>query len=312
MLARILGNRLSAVFVREERPSPSRRVRELAEWNVEELRRIVPASKFEPVTILDVDNAVVGGRNAVEAVRRHSFSSVTDILVDMSAMSIGTSFPIVRYLLELVERGEQSPNLHVVVATLPEEDEGRRRVSNDVVSIVHGFHGGLKLDSQARSAKLWIPQLSVPKLTALEKIYAALSFDDVCPILPFPSQNPRAGDAIAEQFIEQIEGAWEVDARNIVYASEDDPIDVYRTILDIEEQRRPVFEETIKSVVVLSPVGTKAVALGSLLAALDRGLPVVYVEAMKYDVPTKEDRVKAESELLHVWLHGDAYPRAGS
>jgi hypothetical protein len=74
---------------------------------------------------------------------------------------------------------------------------------------------------------------------------------------------------------------------------------------DIEEQRRGVFEE--RSVVVLSPVGTKAVALGALMAAIERDLPGVYVEALKYDPAPKEAPVQTEAELLHVWLHGDAY-----
>jgi hypothetical protein len=145
-------------------------------------------------------------------------------------------------------------------------------------------------------------------MAALDRIHAYLSFDDVCPILPFPSKNPRAGDLLAEHFLEQLERAWEVDGRNIIYAAEDDPLDVYRTILDIEEQRRSVFED--RSVVVLSPVGTKAVALGSLMAALERDLPVVYVEALKYDQPAREATMQTDAELLHVWLHGDAYAGA--
>lgn len=308
-LVRVLGDRLTAIFLREERQAASPRIRDLAERNVAGLRDLIPNCAMEVIPIFDTDNAVVGGRNAVNSLRRHSFAAATDIVIDMSALSIGTSFPVIRYLLELSEQGDGSANVHVIVVSMPAADEQRRHVSSDTVTTVHGFDGEFRLHSQAERAKLWIPQLSVPKLGALEKIYYYTAFDDVCPILPFPSSDPRRGDVIAERFLEQIEGAWDVDARNIVYVSEDDPLDTYRVILDIEEQHRRVFEKTFNSVVVLSPVGSKVVALGSLMAAIERSLPVVYVEALKYELPMEKDTVNQESELLHVWLYGDAYPR---
>jgi len=311
-LSAVLGDRLSALFLREERPNPSKRLLSAANANVDRLRQLVPTAVIEPISIFDSDGAVVGGRNAVETIGKHGIRDVTDVVVDMSALSIGVSFPIVKFALEYAAQAEHVINVHAMVLSAPHEDEQRRRISNDVVSMVHSFRGQLKLHSRNDSAKLWIPQLSVAKQSALEQIYAQQSFDDICPILPFPSHNARAGDNILETFMEQIDGTWEVDARNIVYACEDDPVDVYRTILDIEEQRRPVFEGTVKSVVVLSPVGSKAVALGSLMAAVERELPVVYVEALKYDLPAKENAVTSEQKLLHVWLHGDAYPRSAS
>lgn len=309
ILAPILGERLSAIFLREERPAPSRKTVAAAERNVETLRRLVPRADFASIDVLATDNAVVAGRNAVEKVRSRSFEGLTDIIVDMSALSIGTSFPIVRYLLEYVEARLPTDiiNLHVVVASMPEEDEQRGRVSHDVVSLVHSFHGTLKLYSRAESARLWMPQLSIPKRDALDRIFASETFDDVCPILPFPGRDPRAGDVIIEHFLDQLERGWDVDSRNFVYASEDDPLDVYRTILEIDEQRAPVFGRR-GSVIVLSPVGSKAVALGTLMAAIERSLPVVYVEALGYiPVPAKENALSQEPELVHVWLHGEAY-----
>lgn len=308
ILATVLGDRLSAVFLREERPAPSRKTVASAVRNVEALKRIIPSAEIESIDVLAPDNAVVAGRNAVEKMRNRSFAGFTDIVVDMSALSIGTSFPVVRYLLEYAEsRQPEIVNLHVVVASMPEEDERRSRVSNDVASLVHSFHGTLRLHSHADNARLWMPQLSIPKRDALDRIFAYGAFHDVCPILPFPSRDPRAADVIVEHFLDQLERSWDVDSRNFVYASEEDPLDIYRTILEIDEQRRLVFEK-LGSVVVLSPVGSKAVALGSLMAAIERSLPVVYVEALGYVLTPKESIMDQEAELLHVWLYGEAYP----
>ena len=307
-LSAALGTRLRGVFLREERPGASPAAIEAAESNVARMRALVPTCEIEFVEILASDNAVVGGRNVVERIRAHRFDDVTDVVVDMSALSIGTSFPLVRYLLGVAE-AQSRLNLHVVVMSSPEVDEARSRISNGVASLVHSFQGQLRLHSAAQAAKLWMPQLSIPKRDALNVIFRGQpgGFDDVCPILPFPSRNPRAADVIAEGFMQELEETWQVDANNLVYASEDDPLDVYRSILAIEELRKPVFEK-IGSIVVLSPVGSKAVALGALMAALERELPVVYVEALEYVLDPKGPPMELTGELIHVWLHGDAYP----
>lgn len=69
------------------------------------------------------------------------------------------------------------------------------------------------------------------------------------------------------------------DARSIVYADEGDPLD--RTILALDNLRKPVFAETGGSMLVLSPLGNEVMALGALMAALERDLPVVYLDRLR-------------------------------
>jgi hypothetical protein len=130
---------------------------------------------------------------------------------------------------------------------------------------------------------------------------------DTCPILPFPASNPRLGDELATEFLAEFENAWSVDTRNIVYATEDDPLDLYRTILKLDDLRRPVFKEFGGSLLVLSPVGSKIMALGALLAALERDLPVAYLEAIGYNFENSKPSERPPPFLVHVWLEGDAY-----
>jgi hypothetical protein len=126
--------------------------------------------------------------------------------------------------------------------------------------------------------------------------------------LPFPASNPRLGDELAADFIAEFENAWSVDARNIVYAAEDDPLDLYRTILSLDDLRRPVFEDFGGSLLVLSPVGSKTMALGALLAALERDLPVAYLEAIGYNFSNAQPAERQPPFLIHIWLEGEAYP----
>jgi hypothetical protein len=104
-----------------------------------------------------------------------------------------------------------------------------------------------------------------------------------------------------------MENTWEVDTRNIIYASEDDPLDLYRTILRMEDPRREVFSETGGSLLVLSPMGSKVMALGALLAALERNLPVAHLEPIGYELDTSIATANLEPKMVHVWLEGDIY-----
>jgi hypothetical protein len=54
-------------------------------------------------------------------------------------------------------------------------------------------------------------------------------------------------------------------------------------------------------------------AAGALMAALERNLPVQYVEDLSYEVDWKlaESMGEQRIELVHLWLHGLAYVKPG-
>lgn len=108
-------------------------------------------------------------------------------------------------------------------------------------------------------------------------------------------------------FREEILGAWDVDARNLVFADEGDPLDVYRTILRIDDLRRPVFADSGGSAVIVSPTGSKLMALGALMACLERDLPVAYLEAEAYELGGEAVHPAQPPTLVHMWLEGEAY-----
>jgi hypothetical protein len=267
----------------------------------------------ERLDIFASDNAVVGGRSAVGLISGLSLDGLTDIFVDLSALSVGVAFPTIRYLLGSVERGEQ--NLHLIVADEPATDSGIVAASGDVADTVHGFKGGWGLDANSRAARLWMPQLACGKRGILERIHQRVEPHAVCPILPFPASRPRLADELIEHFGAEFENAWKVDAGDIVYAGERGPLDLYRTILRMDEARKRVFAEVGGSQIILSPVGSKALAIGALMAALDRDFAIMYVEALGYEVDlTRLDAARGArpGDLVHVWLHGEAYPQTGS
>ena len=300
---------LRALLIQEQRPDPTGDLVARATQNIGRLTSLLPKHKIVPVEIFGTDNAVVGGRNVANAIHQESLQGVTDIVVDVSALSVGVSYPMIRYLIDRTRRGDGPRNLHVFVSPDPALDEAIIPIAGDTVGFVHGFKGGWALDSNAAAAKLWLPQIARERGAALQRIYDFIVPHDTCPILPFPATRPRLGDELAEHFLVELESTWEVDPRNLVYAAEDDPLDLYRTLLRIYDLRRSVFEEFGGSLLVLSPMGSKVLALGALMAALERDLPVVYLEAIGYEVGSAVV-TGGQSELVHVWLEGEAYPDA--
>ena len=139
--------------------------------------------------------------------------------------------------------GKTAPNLHLVVTDEPATDSQIASTACDFASTVHGFKGGWGLDFNSQAAKLWIPQLSVGKKAVLERIHLAVQPDAVCPILPFPASNPPLPDELIEHYAEEFQNPWEVDARDIVFADERSPIDLYRSVLKIGDARRRVFAD---------------------------------------------------------------------
>ncbi|WP_337171567.1 hypothetical protein [Gemmatimonas aurantiaca] len=307
-LARWAPSRVSAVFVREERPIPDPLLRALADEHAARIRAAIPNLTEQTLTIFDpTDLAVVGGRQAANLVRTIPLAGTTDVVVDLSALSVGTSFPLVRALLQLA--AEHRFNLHTTVVADAALDATILPQPAETATAIHGFRGELGMDRRADAAKLWLPQLAFGRRELLDRVHAELGPHDTCPILPFPAHDPRVGDQLVDEYLPALMGAWDVDPRNIIYAAEDDPLDVYRTILELDDARRPVFDGDGGSLCVLSPAGSKVLGLGALMAATERDFPILHVEAVGFiaDAAALREYTDAHGAFAHVWLAGDPY-----
>jgi len=318
LLAEILINdkrdRLRALFIRERRPKPEQDLVNRGDRHSAQLATLAPSSEIVDVEVLSSeDGAVVGGHRAVQVLRESAIAAldqITDVVLDMSALSIGISFPLARYLIESCQSADNCVNFHVIVASHPQLDASISSVPSDVVDPVRGFSGGIDLAESEEDAKIWLPHLATGRNSALNLIRQKLQGPvDICPVLPLSQRDPRAADKLIADFDSELYQEWEVDPRNLIYAIEDDPLDLYRTITAIYRRHKRVFHKVTRSHVVLSPSGNKVLAIGALMAALEHDLPVRYVEAVSYSVDWQkiEQADPGTSRLVHVWLHGDPY-----
>ena len=308
LLASAMKDRLQVVALREERPTPATTLRDRAELQISEIEEACATTPLiQRVDVFDADGAVVIGRRAIEAVRRTNFHGVTDLIVDLSALSIGASFPIVKWLDEGVAQ-KSDKNLHVFLVPATAGGEVRNRELTEGVSYPLGFQGGLGTDIARDAPKLWVPHLGTGRRRALEIVHTKLAPDEIVPVLPFPASHARAGDELLSEFIDEIESTWEVDSRNLLYANGHDPLDLYRSISRLSESRKAIFGDLRPSFVILTPLGSQPLTLGALLAAMEHDLPVGYVETLSY-ASTKGTDAPDLDALTHIWLAGEAYPR---
>jgi hypothetical protein len=259
------------------------------------------------VDVFASDGAVVGGRSVLKELEGIDLKPYSDIVIDSSALSIGISFPLVKYILRHSESTKQ--NVHLFACDWPILDHVIQPQLADRASNVHGFRKVTELYSAVSVARLWLPQLAPSGGQALQRIFDEVSPSDTCPILPFPSADPKLSDRLMAEYLPELESTWSVDTGNIIFADENDPLGLYRTVLRIDDERTLAFQALGGSLLILSPLGSKMLAIGALMAALDRDLPVYYVEARGYEVDWKAAATVdlRASSVRHVWLAGDVY-----
>jgi len=308
MLADTLRDRLSAVFIREERPGPSQALVKQADENENALKAIVPDCTILRIDIFADDGAPVGGSRIVSLLGRQPVADhVTDIILDLSAMSIGIGFPAARMLLQDCEAANNRA-FHLMIASNPEMDEKISSVPASRAGSVKGFSPPVEADGQGL-AQVWIPQLARGRTSALTQIGAAIGrCYKICPLLPFPARNPRRADDLLAEYRKVLVDEWQVDPRDIVYASERNPLDCYRTLSMLKTRFERTMKGTYEPRIVLSPVGSKVLAAGALMAAIEHDMAVQYLETESYLFDHPEPTTADLPDMtVHLILSGPLY-----
>ena len=305
-----LGGHLVGFLVREERGDPAENLRQAADENQAMLTTLIQQSHVVRVRVFDeIDGAPVGGQRIAGELAAYQWpEGLTDIVLDVSALSTGIAFPIARYLLDHCESRE-GLNFHIMISSNPELDARIVGEPYGVASHVRGFSGALSGSAERPIARIWLPQLARGRTATLEKIRAAQGHVyKVCPILPFPARDPRRADDLIAEFMPMIirDG---IDARDFIYVSEHNPLDFYRKLATLKKRYDRTVEDIYEPELVLSPVGSKVMAVGAMMAAIEHGMPVQHVENLRYDYdPSRPSGDPEQADMtVHIWLHGPIY-----
>jgi hypothetical protein len=310
----------------DEGPNTATNQNALVEYNLERLTKIIQGQgvvKRKPVPIWS-DNSLmkhrVGSRHAAGIFTLLSdISDYTDIIVDISAIPRSLYFPLIGKLLFLID-GERTqnrlsrvPNLHVVTSEDPSLDRSINDVGLDEgAEYIHGFEDGLEMEATAHVPRVWIPILGEDQRPQLERIYQKVNPDEICPLLPSPANDPRRADNLVVEYRDLLFDSWRIEPRNIIYASERNPFEVYKRIIEVVQHYTHTLEPLDGCKAVISALSSKLLSVGALLAAYelkeaDFGIGVAHVDVRGYDlVSAPADEHAPVKELFTILLAGDS------
>lgn len=299
-------------------------VRDLLGLNAKKIELIERGARnFErlQVKLRTEDGRGIGARAAAGIVASHKdvMMAHRDVIVDISALPRTLYFPIIGALIDAVDaavtRRQRAPNLHVLVSESWSID---RQISEEGINsradYLHGFAGGLDQESIAGLPTLWIPLLGEGQLAQLGRIYDLVVPDEICPVLPSPSEDPRRADDLVLEYRDLLFDRLRIEPKNIIYASEQNPFELYRqikrTIIGYEGALNPL--GGCKT--ALSVLSSKLMSVGALLAAYElkasgHHVGVAHVEATSY-VPSEVlvgGGLSGSSEIWDLWIAGECY-----
>ena len=258
----------------------------------------------------DAEGHNVAGRNTLSEIGSATeiLKKYTDVLVDISGMPRGVFFPLIAYLLRLAERG-LFRNLHVAVVEDPVLDSQISGREYGQADYLHTFR------YQGEDKLIWLPLVGDNEAARLEKIHNKIrgACVEICPILPFPARSMRRVDDIAVKHAELLFEGFLVSVDNLLLCDERSPFDVYRKILEVEDYYRTrlgTVQAIGKVTTVVSPLSSKTLSLGMLLAAIERSLPVCHAETGTYQVDVDEQGMLLADETrvpTEIWVAGEPY-----
>lgn len=309
----------------EGEASPSKTHEDLVDQNSKRLSELCDGRANiiqKPIRMWSEDGRRIGARSAAALLTNaEELAGYDDIIVDISALPRGIYFPLVAKVLHLLdeeaEAGRPAANFHVFISEDPSLDRRIRDEGIDeTASYLHPFSGGLEIEATAGQPKVWIPLLGEDQEAQLIRIYDLVQPDEICPLFPSPSLDPRRTDNLVLEYRDLLFDRLRVEAGNFLYASERNPFEVYRQIRRTVFRYREVLQPLGGSKTVVSALSSKLLSVGALLVAYElkrAGIEVgvAHVEAQGYVIAGADQEQQAPTataaELFGLWLGGECY-----
>jgi hypothetical protein len=307
---------LLGLELQEGDASPSQAHADLAQKNWSEMQQVAKGRgdiASRPLPFLSPEGRRIGARNAANLFASvESLRPYTDVVVDVSAMPRGIYFPLVARLLYLVDEwptGAAAPNLFVLVAEDPGLDcRIREEGIDETADFLNSFEGRFNQEATASFPRVWLPLLGENRAPQFDRIYDLVKPDEVAPVLPSPSRNPRRADDIVMQYREFLFDQIGLDPRDFLYASEQNPFEVYRQLRKAILHYRQVLGLLGGCKFALSALSSKLMSLGALLVAYElkragMDVGVAHIECQGY----RMDSPNSNPEVVGLWLSGECY-----
>ena len=313
---------VSLIEFSEGPSSPSHVYRPFVEANLETLNGLVEGrGKIIPREVKTRSNEGhrITARSAGNVFRNLSeFAGYTDVVLDVSAMPRAVYMPLIAKILHIFDHPPKDssappPNFHVFVWEDPDLDQDIRDEGVDDAAVyLHPYSGGMDREATAGQPKVWIPLLGEGQRAQLQRIHDLVVPDEICPVLPSPSHNPRRGDNLVMEYHDLLFDRLRVEPRNFIFCSEQNPFEVYRQITRAIRGYRESLSPLGGSKFVLSALSSKLLSVGALLVAYDFktakiDIGIAHVECHGYHMEDAavKSRPLDRGEPVGLWLSGE-------
>ena len=274
-----------------------------------------------PIKIIGSGQQSITSRNTARALSHSDkIEAYTDIVIDVSAMprmiAMTAIAKLIRLLDDIFKNDEIDANLHVVTAESVISDSSATGGSlSEKVTNVVGFSGRLNSQVDEHVPRIWFPVLGEGQGERLTLIREELRPDEICPVIPFPSREPRRGDQIIDSYRPILFDDFQVEPLNILHACEFNPFEAYKQLFGAIDRYCDSLRELGGCKAFVSPLSSKLLSVGALLACYDhtsktrpRGegelfLGIPYVESVSYGAPNQNNNV--ERKLYSMWIRGE-------
>lgn len=231
------------------------------------------------------------------------------VIIDISSLPSAIFFALIKGWLDARTDGLE---LQVVAAENQWLDDYVAHAGTLPPQFIPGFNKHGQVEALQDKNVIWIPVLGRGRAAQLEVIAEALGPDEICPVLPLPSVDPRRGDALVFEYNELLFATRRVDPRNFIYADSANPFDLYRSLTSINRRYHKVLGPLGEPAVVTSTHGSKLLSVGVLLGAIQNKLDVINAGGARIYLSTEVSDAQlrtaaAESRMTCLWVAGEPY-----
>lgn len=313
LLQKILRERsadfIESRYINELRPDPDPQLLQLSNENRTKIQKINEHLTVDDITVVNGEGYNSTAPGLRQFLRGFDCKQISHMVVDISALSTGIYFPIVKAFFK------QAPifgfDLHLVSFDMPPIDASIKVEGVGTASDIRQFEMR-KIDKMRELPTVWVPHLSVTEREELDLVGQYISPEVVYPIVPFPAHNPRLADDIIyanRRFLEK----FDVDLKDIVHASESDPLFLYRSLSTISEETQRLYQGPFGGRhLAVTPSGNKISGIGILLSGLiNPDISVFHQERARYilesEINLPDDSGQITNYFRHYWLEGQPY-----
>jgi len=195
------------------------------------------------------------------------FAEYNRVIIDVSALPQTISFNIIK---DVYNQCGDLLSVDVLVCENSMFDDAIVPTGlAETANFLNGFNMfKMGMESENELVSVWMPILGKNCRDELERIFRFLSPEEICPVLPFPSADPKRSDEILK-IVGELIFSFSIEKRDLLYIAEDNMLHVYKKLCTAVEYYNKSLEIIGETKFIFSISSSKLIAVGVLLASME-------------------------------------------